>query len=69
MQDVWLPIIRKTTMDPITHTVIAVGSMIVSYFAGYYVAKRQHQEMLFAIFEKLEKEGKLIFNDASGKLS
>ena len=56
-------------MDPITHTIIAVGCMVAAYFVGHYVAKKQHEELLFAIFEKLEKEGKLIFNNAKGKLS
>jgi hypothetical protein len=44
-------------MDPITHTIIAVGCMVAAYFAGRYVAVKQQEDIFFAVLEKWQKEG------------
>ena len=49
-------------MDPITHTLIAVGSLFGIYYLGRFLYKREDEDgdiddIISAILDKLEKDG------------
>lgn len=56
-------------MDPFTHTILALICIGVAYFVGHWNASRKSEQLLFALFEKLEREGKLVYNAATGELN
>ena len=47
-------------MDPITHTLIAVGSLFGAYYLGRFLYKKEDgdiDDMISALLEKLERDG------------
>ena len=47
-------------MDPITHTLIAVGSLFIAYYLGRFLRKiegRDVDDVISALLEKLERDG------------
>ena len=47
-------------MDPITHTLIAVGSLFGAYYLGRFLRKiegRDVDDVISALLEKLERDG------------
>ena len=47
-------------MDPITHTLIAVGSLFGAYYLGRFLYKKEDgdiDDIISAILEKLERDG------------
>ena len=45
-------------MDPILHTVIALGCMAGCYYAGHFLAKKERFEPIVAgLLDKLEADG------------
>lgn len=56
-------------MDPFTHTILALICIGVAYFVGYWNASKRSEEVMFALFAKLEEEGKLVYNAATGELN
>ena len=47
-------------MDPITHTLIAVGSLFIAYYLGRFLYKKEDRDVddiISAILEKLERDG------------
>lgn len=50
-------------MDPVLHTIIALGSIAVAFFVGRQVgfktADRENRDFVFALFDRLYEQGKL----------
>ena len=45
-------------MDPILHTVIAIGCMVGSYYVGHFLAKKNNFEPIVSgLLDKLESDG------------
>ena len=47
-------------MDPITHTLIAVGSLFIAYYLGRFLRKiegRDVDDVISALLDKLERDG------------
>ena len=47
-------------MDPITHTLIAVGSLFGAFYLGQFLYRREDEDVddiVSAILEKLERDG------------
>ena len=47
-------------MDPIIHTLIAVGSLLCAYYLGRFLYKKEGKDVddiISAILEKLERDG------------
>ena len=47
-------------MDPITHTLIAVGSLFGAFYLGRFLYRREDEDVddiVSAILEKLERDG------------
>jgi len=47
-------------MDPITHTLIAVGSLFGAYYLGRFLYKKEGKDIddvISALLEKLERDG------------
>ena len=47
-------------MDPITHTLIAVGSLFIAYYLGRFLYKKEGKDVddiISALLEKLERDG------------
>ena len=45
-------------MDPILHTVIALGCMVGSYYVGHFLAKKNNFEPIVSgLLDKLESDG------------
>ena len=47
-------------MDPIIHTLIAVGSLFIAYYLGRFLYKKEGkdvEDIISAIIDKLERDG------------